>query len=194
MSFSYLYNKNKLTHLELLDNTLDKINRKIKLNKYNCIEIGPGNCNNTIPLLERFKTYYAIEPSKELYDICIDNLNKHNMTEKCKMINLNFDDFIEQRSDLLSDKQFFLFINSFQFINFKSLIKLPQSYYIIILTRYDSNRWGDKRLNRNSDIFDENLLLKHKEFLDRYETFINEKFKMIYTKTNDTHKIFVCKK
>lgn len=187
MQFEFLYNTNKIKHNSLLNNILEK--HKNKLKKYKCLEVGAGILNKSIPIAKYFKSYYAIEPLAKLYEIGLSNLQTHN--SKIHYYNTNLSNFMEN-----TKKKFkiMLFINSFHFIDFDQLKKYTENKYIIvILPRYDSNKFGDSKLNKTSINFNEQFYNQNKINLQNYEKFIANNYKIIYTNFNEVSKIFIAK-
>jgi hypothetical protein len=187
MQFEYLSHAKEITHNTALNEVLEKYKNKLK--KYRCLEVGAGILNLSIPVSKYFRTYYAIEPMQKLYEIGISNMQKHNA--KIHFYNTNLYNFMENTKRKF---RIMLFINSFHFINFDELIKYTKDKYIIvILPRYDCNRFGDSRLNSNSNNFDEKLYNKNKINLQNYEKFILDNYKIIYSNFNEFSKIFIAK-
>lgn len=87
-----------------------------------------------------------------------------------------------------------IFINSIHFIDIQHLQKYigKCKYFIVVHPLYNSNNFGDTRLNRGSKNFDEELWNKNKIVLEKYELFI-KKYKLIFEDSNKFRKIFLCK-
>jgi SAM-dependent methyltransferase len=186
MNFEYLHSQNEFKHNILLDDLLNRLSNKLR--KYRCLEVGSGNSLLSIPIAKLFRSYYAIEPDKALFDIATNNINKYG--SNIKLFNVNFDNFIQNKKFNI-----ILFVNSFHFINLETILdKIKKSYIIILHPRYDSNSFGDKRLNRNNPMFDEIIYEKNKKNLTKYENFIIANFNILYNESNERSKIFLLTK
>ena len=102
-----------------------------------------------------------------------------------------FDHFLET-----TDKKFdiMIFINSIHFLYIPHLQKYIKKckYFIVAHPLYNSNIFGDIRLNKGNEKFDEELWNKNKIVLEKYEIFI-KKYKVIFEDSNKFRKIFLCK-
>lgn len=183
----YLYNQNTIEPIPILINTLELY--KDKLKKYKCLEIGGGNLLRSIPNTKYFKSYDVIEPNVKLCDIAKFNLNKFESNIKLHCD--TFDHFLET-----TDKKFniMIFINSIHFIDIQHLQKYigKCKYFIVAHPLYNSNNFGDTRLNKGNEKFDEELWNKNKIVLEKYELFIKN-YKVIFEDSNKFRKIFLCK-
>lgn len=185
--FEYLYNQNTLEPSPILINMFEQFKDKFK--KYKCLEIGGGNLLSSIPNTKYFKSYDVIEPNVKLYEIAKFNVNKFesNIQLHCD----TFDHFLET-----TDKKFdiMVFFNSIHFINIQHLQKYlnKSKYFIVVHPLYNNNLFGDTRLNRGSENFDEELWNKEKIHLEKYELFIKN-YKVIFEDSNKFRKIFFCK-
>ena len=187
MKFNYLYNQNTIEPYPILINMLELY--KDKLKKYKCLEIGGGNLLSSIPNTKYFKSYDVIEPNVKICDIAKINIDKFE--SNIKLYCDTFDHFLET-----TDKKFdiMIFINSIHFIDIQHLQKYIAKckYFIVVHPLYNSNNFGDTRLNRGSKNFDEELWNKEKIHLEKYEFFI-KKYKVIFEDSNKFRKIFLCK-
>ena len=185
--FEYLYNQNTLEPIPILINMLELY--KDKLKKYKCLEIGGGNLHRSIPNTKYFKSYDVIEPNVKLYDIAKINLNKFesNIKLHCNTF-YNFLETTNIKFDIM------IFINSIHFIDIQHLQKYigKCKYFIVVHPLYNSNIFGDTRLNKGNEKFDEELWNKNKIVLEKYELFI-KKYKVIFEDSNKFRKIFLCK-
>lgn len=190
MSFTYLKISQNLNHNKLLENTLDKLDKKDKLNKYNCLEIGSGNCSVSIPLSKYFNTYTAIEPNERLFNICKSNIEYHK--SDIKLYNSDFKKFFINNKK--NNFHIILFINSFHFMDLTDnlmLENLKNSCIIIVHPCYDSDNFGDTKLNKDSHDFNKELYEKNKQNLNKYEDFIKIHFDIHYNNSNRFYKIFI---
>ena len=173
-----------LTHIKLipinetLNSLFSYINKYKSLNKMRVLEIGIGNGNSSIPMSVKFKSYYGIEPSSDVYDVFVKSCKEH----KCsiKSYNMDLEKFVNT-----TNKKFDLIIlrNVIQFIGHNELIKqckkiVKKNAFIIIQNRKAHPfGWGDKDLNKDSAEFNEIKWLKYKNLLEsHYSVLLNSKY------------------
>lgn len=173
---------------KLLDTTLSKIRN---LDRRSCLEVGIGNGLKSLNNAKLFKTYYAIEPNDNAYKECLNNIKKYD--SKIKLFHKNYDNFMQENMQNKFD--YILFINSFHFMEMKSVLDyIKNSYIIIVLPKFDSDNYMDDRLNRNSSIFDINSWERNKQRLADCEMFIYDNMKVYYTNMNKFFKIYISRR
>jgi hypothetical protein len=163
---------------------------KDKLKKYRCLEIGGGNLLSSIPISRYFKSYDVVEPDIKLCGLGKDNIEVYDsdITLHCDSME-HFLETTEKEFDIM------IFINSIHFLDlkkFRANIKKCK-YFIVIHPTYYSTNFGDPRLNRGEEEFDEELWKSNKKILDRYEIFITKNYKIVFEDVNKFRKVFVCK-
>jgi len=142
------------------------------------LEIGIGNGSSSIPMSAKFKSYYGIEPSSDVYDVFIKSCEKHNCS--IKSYNMDLEKFVNT-----TNKKFDLIIlrNVIQFIGHNELIKqckkiVKKNAFIIIQNaKAEPVGWGNKELNKDSAEFNEIKWLKYKNLLEtHYGSLLNSKY------------------
>jgi cyclopropane fatty-acyl-phospholipid synthase-like methyltransferase len=150
------------------------------------LEIGFGIGDCSIQMSLKFKSYYGIEPLKELYDVFIELSKTYN--NKIKSFNMNLKDFVSK-----TNKKFDMIIlrNVIHFIGYEKLIYqcskiVKQKAYIIIQnTLAKPIRWGNTEFIQDSINFNEIKWLKFKDQLDTlYDNLLNSSYLHKY-KTDD---------
>ena len=175
---------------ETLNKILLDINNTKKLDKMRVLEVGIGNGNNSILLSKKFASYYGIEPDKQVYEVLL----KVSKDTKIKTYNYNLEQFADKtlkKFHLIYLRNVIHFLDYDNFITICNKILKKNSYIIIQNPQANPQRWGDNRLNVDSDEFDETIWLRTKNRLDKcYKTLLLDT-RLIKCENDDRHYFFV---
>ena len=180
----------KNTDLRPINKTLESlfsyINYYKPLNKMKVLEIGIGNGNASIPMSTKFKSYYGIEPLKDIYDIFIEMCKKH----KCiiKSYNMNLEDFTNNtkiKFDMIILRNVIHFIGYDELIKQSKKILLTNGFIIIQNAQAKPIGWGNKQFVEESNEFNQEKWCKFKNQLDIcYNTILHSKYLIKFDKDN----------
>jgi tRNA G46 methylase TrmB len=192
---NYLLKKTELREIDpKLEEIFNEINTIKTLKKMQVLEIGIGNGNKTIPISNKFKSYYGIEESTQIYNTFLSLCQDH----KCniKSFNMNLTDFINYTS-----KKFdmIILINTIHFIGVTELLQqaskiLKKNGYIIIQNPHEiAYGWGDKKLVQDSELFNESIWLKYKKNLEKCYNELYHNNNLFKFEQNQRFKFFILK-
>ena len=198
---NYLKNSNikiKPVDADLL-NLINLANRSnlIDIFKSNILEIGIGIGHKSINLAKLFDNYYGIEQLNDIYQICKENLLNHK--SDVTLLNMDLKTFVNLTKN--TDLKFNLVIltNSIHFIGLDNLFQLIKKiigspgYIIIINPIARPYGWGDKELCEDSDKFNKQKWIKHRDKLKSiYNDLDNSPFLLKKTK-NDFNYYYLLK-
>jgi 16S rRNA A1518/A1519 N6-dimethyltransferase RsmA/KsgA/DIM1 with predicted DNA glycosylase/AP lyase activity len=198
MAFNYLLERDIFD----TDNNLLTIIQYIK-DKYNIdlfnkrtLEIGIGTGIKTIKFAQNFKSYYAIEPDKTLYDK-LKILCKNNSCN-IKAFNCDINHFI---TTITTTKKFsFVYLeNVIQFLDFEQFMEqirniLKSKSFILIKNKKAlPYGWGSNVFNKSSTEFDIIAWKKYKEKLNNIYNLILSHKNLIYSLDDDYSHYFLIK-
>jgi hypothetical protein len=169
---------------------------KIDIYDSRILEVGIGSGNKSIKLSKLFRSYYGIEPNKEIYDIFIKLCQNYSC--KIKSYNINFNDFVN-----ITNKKFkiILLINVIHFMDLDDFIskckKISPSnldgFILIQNPKAIPSGWADEKLCKDSELFDQNKWTKFREKLKSiYDELTKSKY-FVKKDMNDLYHYFLLK-
>ena len=176
----------------------DYINLTYQIDIYDSrvLEVGIGSGNKSIELAKLFRSYYGIEPNKEIYTMLTELCAKYEC--KIKTYNTSFNEFIDT-----TDKKFnlILLVNVIHFMNLDDFISKcknitstkSDSFILIKNPKARPYGWADKKICKDSEQFDENKWTKFRERLKTIYDEISKSKYFVKKYTNDVYHYFLLK-
>lgn len=197
MSFKYLLGRDNIHEIDNnLLNVVQFVKNTYNIDLYNkrILEIGIGTGIKTFNFAKMFKSYYAIEPNKELYDALI-NLHKNNNSE-IKIFNCNLNYFVDntiKKFSLIYLENVIQFFDFNDFINQTKKILRSNGFILFKNKKTLPFGWGTNLFNESSSDFDQNRWDKYKQKLNEIYTIIKTHTNLVYSFDSDTYHYFLLK-
>lgn len=168
MNNQYLLKNKDLKKNEKLNEILNSINKNNSLHNMRVLEVGIGTGIHTINYIEnKFKSYYALEPQIDIYNVLINLIKKHN--SNIKPYNMNLEEFthnIEKKFDMIILKNVVHFIGYFNLIEYCKKIVKKNSIILIQNPKAKPRKWGNQEFLKTSVNFNLEKWLKFQNKLN----------------------------